>query len=543
MSGDLDDLARAAADALVSAMVTDSWEAVKRRFAALVGYERQMDAARAEIAATSGPDRGRAQLAQARAWGTRLRDMLDDDPSAARGLRALVADLGTASPWTAQASQHARASHTSQAVNIGGNISGITGEVYVGVGKIDKRKTNLGLAPFMFVIDSVRKAVAHPIAATAATAVVVVLGAATVTGWRAHWPTAVFGAAVPAGGTSHSPQVARTFSDSYSRWQLQVPSQLGTYDPVTFSDGLVLLSEESSSATQVTAYREATGAKVWSRTFPSTPVAAGNLLLALTYSTALTAYYSRAASAACPSAISRINPATGQIMWTSSLAGTTCSPPTADATYVVSGTTILSAADGATLQQLPTNSRGWAFGSDVLVQDVSALSLDRVQAGRLQPLWRRNIVGYTVLPESPQIVLTRRSSGSSPARIELLNPASGAIAKSITAMDPIPTPDGVDVLSSAGRMIFLSASAVKTGTNLGGSFIYSGGILWSYRSPNGYSTGPVYAYAVDSYSFKVLGRLVTTRFEVSAEGNDSYVVSDGKYAAIVAAPVIYIFKL
>jgi outer membrane protein assembly factor BamB len=544
MNGYLDDLAWAAADALVSVMMTDSWETVKHRFAVVVGHERRMDASRAEIVATSGPDRRHAQQAQTRAWSTRLQDLLDDNPGAAQGLRLLLADLDAASFWAAPTSQHAQASHASQAVNIGGGISDNSGEVYVGVGKVDKRKSNLGLAPFMFVIGSAKKAaVAHPIVATVTTAVVV-LGAAAGAGWHAHWPTAVFGAAVPAGGISNSSQAAQVFGDSYSRWQLRVPDPASAAGLVTFSYGLVLVAEGSSPATQVTAYRETTGAQVWSRAFPSGPVAAGNLLLTLTYSTTLTAYHSMAApSRLCPSAISRINPATGQTVWTSSVVDALCQQPSATAAYVVCGSTILSAADGATLQQLPSESQGWAFGSDILVQDGSALSLDKLRAGRLQPLWQRNIaVGYTVWAAPPQIVLSRQDYNSSLARFILLNPVSGATVKSITALGLLITPDGVDVLSPAGRMLFLSASRVKTGPEFS-SVLFSGGILWSYRSPNGYSTGPVYANAIDPESFKVLGRLVTTRSEVGAEGNDSYVLSDGKYAAIVAAPVIYVFKL
>jgi hypothetical protein len=158
-------------------------------------------------------------------------------------------------------------------------------------------------------------------------------------------------------------------------------------------------------------------------------------------------------------------------------------------------------------------------------------------------LWQRNIaVGYAVWAAPPQIVLSRQDYNSSLARFILLNPVSGATVKSITALGLLTTPDGMDVLSPAGRMLFLSASRVKTGPEFSSGF-FSGGILWSYRSPNGYSTGPVYANAIDPESFKVLGRLVTTRSEVGAEGNDSYVLSDGKYAAIVAAPVIYVFKL
>lgn len=503
MNGDLDDLAGAAANALVSAMTTDSWEVVKRRFAAVVGQERRMDAARAQVAAASGADRGRAQLAQARAWSTRLRDALDDDPRAAQGVRALLADLGAPPPRAAPPSRHARAGHASHAVKAG--------------------------------------SAARPIAAIVTA--VIVLGAAAVTGWRAHWPAAVFGAAAPANGTAHSAQPARLFGDSYPRWQLQVTAQVSTDDLVRFSDGLVLVSEWSGPTDQVTAYREATGAKAWSRTFPSAPVAAGTLLLDLTYPTSLTAYHSRAASGPCPSAISRINPATGQTMWTSALADATCPPLTASGTYVISGTTILSAADGAAVHRLPANAQGWAFGNDILVQDGSALSLDTFQAGRLRPLWRRDVAGYAVLPEPPQIVLTGIGSGSGPTRIELLNPANGSIARSVTATSPIPIADGVDVFSPVGRVTFLSASGTRAGPDGRDISSYSGQILWGYRSPNGYSTGPVYAYAMDPDSFKVLGRLVTTRSEVSVEGNDSFVVSDGAYAAIVAAPVIYIFRL
>jgi hypothetical protein len=197
MTGDLDDLARTAADALVSVMVTDSWEAVKRRFAALVGHERRMDVTHTELTAVSGPDRDRAQLAQARVWSTRLRDVLDDDPAAAEGLRSLIAELGTISASITPGSQRAQADRGSQAVNIGGNISGNSGEIYVGVGKVDKRKVNIALAPFLFVMRATKQVLAAHPAVAAASAVVVVVAAAGIGGWGAHWPTAVFGATTP----------------------------------------------------------------------------------------------------------------------------------------------------------------------------------------------------------------------------------------------------------------------------------------------------------------------------------------------------------
>jgi hypothetical protein len=169
MSGDLDDLARAAADALVSAMVTDSWESVRRRFAALVGHEQRMDAGRAQMAAAADADRSRVTLELARSWSIRLRDALEDRPGVAEELRALLNDLDTTRPSGSTPTQHAAANHGSQAANMGGS----KGELFAGAGKVDKRKVNI------------------------ATAVVVVLAAATVAGWQSHWPHAVFGAAAP----------------------------------------------------------------------------------------------------------------------------------------------------------------------------------------------------------------------------------------------------------------------------------------------------------------------------------------------------------
>jgi hypothetical protein len=37
--------------------------------------------------------------------------------------------------------------------------------------------------------------------------------------------------------------------------------------------------------------------------------------------------------------------------------------------------------------------------------------------------------------------------------------------------------------------------------------------------------------------------LVTTSVQVSLEGNDAEVASDGQYAAIFTAPIVYVFRL
>ena len=237
MSDDLDDLARMAADALVSAMATDSWEAVKRRFAALVGHERRMDAARTELAARNGADRDRAELSQTRVWTTRLRDVLDDDPAAAEGLRTLIADLRGIAPLpAAPASQFAQADYESQAVNVGGSVGGNTGEVYVGVGTVDKRKANIALAPFTVISGAAKTAAgAHPLAATAAIAVVL-LGAGTVTGWRTHWPPAIFGTVAPATRTAVLPE-ATTVPPEPRSSPPPSPSPADSNPAGTLSDG------------------------------------------------------------------------------------------------------------------------------------------------------------------------------------------------------------------------------------------------------------------------------------------------------------------
>jgi hypothetical protein len=190
MGGDLDELAKVAADALVSAMVSGSWDSARHRFAAVVGHEQRMEMAQAELAAAKGEDREREQQAQAQRWTTRLRDVLDDDHRLAVDLRGLLTELGSHAPAAVPTSQHALAHDQSQAVDIGGNVSGNAGDIYTGV---SKSKINFALKPFVFVARSARRAAAAcPVPATAV-AVVAVLAVGTVAGWTARWPPAVFG--------------------------------------------------------------------------------------------------------------------------------------------------------------------------------------------------------------------------------------------------------------------------------------------------------------------------------------------------------------
>ncbi|MBV9448052.1 MAG: hypothetical protein JO345_19385 [Streptosporangiaceae bacterium] len=197
MSGELDDLARAAADILVAALVTESWQPIAHRFAALTGHERRMEAAHEQLTASTGTEREMLLGEQLRAWTTRLRDALEDDPGAAVTLRAVLTELGSAAPTAVPAAavvQRATADHGSQVVTVGGSIAGNTGEVYVGVGKVDKRTVNRFLAPFFFLGRAARQAVAGHATAAAIASVVFVLAVAAVGGWSTHWPSAIFGA-------------------------------------------------------------------------------------------------------------------------------------------------------------------------------------------------------------------------------------------------------------------------------------------------------------------------------------------------------------
>jgi putative pyrroloquinoline-quinone-binding quinoprotein len=167
MSGEFENLVQSAANALVSAIATDSWKAVKRAFAAVVGHERQIDATRAELATRRGPDLARAQAELAREWVTRLRDVLEDQPGVAPDLQALLARLGvTSGPAITTVTQHADRGST--AGSVGGDVRGNTGDVYVGVRKVDKRRFRF--SPLLFFGHAAKT---HPFAASAVTLVTI----------------------------------------------------------------------------------------------------------------------------------------------------------------------------------------------------------------------------------------------------------------------------------------------------------------------------------------------------------------------------------
>ena len=87
----------------------------KRGFARLLGRgdaeraaaaERRLDAMAEELAGTAPDELDRARAEQERAWQTRLADLLEEDPDAAAGLRALVAEVRAQLPAGAVSAGH-----------------------------------------------------------------------------------------------------------------------------------------------------------------------------------------------------------------------------------------------------------------------------------------------------------------------------------------------------------------------------------------------------------------------------------------------------
>ena len=130
-------LASTGGTALVTAMVTDSWEEIRGRFARLFGRgdagqvkaaADRLEQSRAALAGLSDSDAERARAEQVVVWRTRLGDLLEQDPGVEQELRALVAEVqaaGSAGPVHQQVAgfdqaQQAVQGHGVQNVSFGG---------------------------------------------------------------------------------------------------------------------------------------------------------------------------------------------------------------------------------------------------------------------------------------------------------------------------------------------------------------------------------------------------------------------------------------
>jgi hypothetical protein len=95
-------LAAAGGTSVVQAAGTDAWATAKAGMARLLarGQPRQvtiiegrLEDSQAQLTSLSGQPLQEAQQGEAKAWATRLRDVLDEDPDAAHRLQKLLEDL------------------------------------------------------------------------------------------------------------------------------------------------------------------------------------------------------------------------------------------------------------------------------------------------------------------------------------------------------------------------------------------------------------------------------------------------------------------
>ncbi len=130
-------LAALAGNTVVAAATTDAWEAVRRRFAQLLGRgdskkeqlaEQRLEETRQQLEGVTGQELEKAQADLSKAWQVRLADLLEEDPGVEAELRALVGEIRAQLPRrVVSAADHA--------VAAGGdvNISAAAGGVAAGV--------------------------------------------------------------------------------------------------------------------------------------------------------------------------------------------------------------------------------------------------------------------------------------------------------------------------------------------------------------------------------------------------------------------------
>jgi hypothetical protein len=129
-------VAEAGGQAVAAAAATDVWEAVRERVARLLGRgdARRTGIAEEWLARTreqleaAGEDGARAREAAARRWAGRFADLLDEDPGAEAGLRALAGEVAARLPGGA-----ASAGDGSVAAGRDVNITASGGSVAAGV--------------------------------------------------------------------------------------------------------------------------------------------------------------------------------------------------------------------------------------------------------------------------------------------------------------------------------------------------------------------------------------------------------------------------
>jgi hypothetical protein len=383
----------------------------------------------------------------------------------------------------------------------------------------------------------------------------IVVGSALAAGCSGGAHRAVSSGSTP---SARAVQAVQEFGDVYSRWQLH-PAR---FSSIWLDDGLLFVFDpdgtgSAASMGTLVAYNEGTGTQVWSRASTQEPESADPLIVPT----------GSVESGGCPQSVTRLNLANGAIQWTAQIpSGNNCGQALlANASYVAVGDTILDASTGVTLQQVPTDSAGDVpggtisgvipFGNDVVVEGDTDLELEARHDGSLQVKWHRAKLGtYWLAGAYPYLLLQDTENSDT---TEIFNPATGAVTGIIHNRDVFPTSAGLTAVSATGHFMALSPTGATILTGPKVSYYgtmgyaqdvsYDGGIIWQYHSPR--TLKGAYAIATAPGSFKNLGRLVLTPSQVTDYDGGGQIdspdelISDGHYAAILAAPWIYVYKL
>jgi len=130
-------LATVAGNTVVTAAVTDAWEAARKGFARLLGrgdpdrtkaVEQRLEDTRERLTEATGADLERTRAALEAQWVTRLADLLEDDPDVEADLRTVVQQIQAQLPaGMVSAADHAVAAGRDV------NISAASGGVAAGV--------------------------------------------------------------------------------------------------------------------------------------------------------------------------------------------------------------------------------------------------------------------------------------------------------------------------------------------------------------------------------------------------------------------------
>ena len=133
-------LAALAGNTVVTAAVTDAWEAARKGFARLLGRgdpgktqlaEHRLAETRDQLTRATGADLERIRAALESQWVTRLTDLLEEDPGVEADLRTLVQEIqAQLPPGLVSAADHAVAA--GRDVNISASEGGVAAGVIHG---------------------------------------------------------------------------------------------------------------------------------------------------------------------------------------------------------------------------------------------------------------------------------------------------------------------------------------------------------------------------------------------------------------------------